>query len=64
MPRRTGRGQRHTAADCRVVIEATTCADVPGTPAEEQCTQLGNGPAFTIKDSGTNYTQRAYTGIN
>ena len=36
-----------------VVIEATTCADVPGTPAEEQCTQLGNGPAFTIKDSGT-----------
>lgn len=40
-------------ADIYLVIENTTCLDMPKIPEEKKSTNLGNGPALTIVDSGT-----------
>jgi len=39
--------------DIAIVVEATTCADVPGVQAESVCTISGNGPALTLMDRST-----------
>ena len=39
--------------DLAVVLEATTCADLPGTAEHEQATRLGHGPVITRSDSAT-----------
>lgn len=40
-----------------IVIEGTTCSDVPGTDEFSFSTHIGNGPALSVRDSG------AYTDI-
>ena len=44
---------RFVDADIYLVIENTTCLDMPKVPEEKKSTNLGNGPALTIVDSGT-----------
>lgn len=44
---------RYVDADVYLVIENTTCLDMPGVPSEKRSTKLGMGPAITIVDSGT-----------
>lgn len=39
--------------DIAIVVEATTCADVPGVEEDAVCTISGNGPALTIMDRST-----------
>jgi len=39
--------------DIGLVIEGTTCSDVPGTAPSEYATILGNGPAISIMDSAS-----------
>ena len=39
--------------DFAVVIESTTCADYPNVDKYEFTTKLGNGPALSMRDSGT-----------
>lgn len=38
--------------DFAIVLEGTTCSDVPGTGKYEFTTHLGNGPALSIRDGG------------
>ncbi|MBQ7039284.1 MAG: M42 family peptidase [Clostridia bacterium] len=44
---------RYVDADFYLVIENTTCLDMPKVPQEKRSTNLGSGPALTIVDSGT-----------
>lgn len=44
---------RYVDADIYLVIENTTCLDMPGVQKEKRSTNLGRGPALTIVDSGT-----------
>ena len=41
--------------DLAIVVEATVCADVGGTPGHEQGTVLGKGPAISVTDRSTVY---------
>ena len=47
----------HVAPDIALVLEGTTCSDVPGTKCHEQSTNQGNGPAISIVDR-TSYSDR------
>lgn len=51
------RGSKVTAFDITpeiaLVIEGTTCSDVPGTKPHEYATQLGKGPAISIMDAAS-----------
>ena len=38
------------APDLALVLEGTTCADIPGNEAHRQSTRLGDGPALTVMD--------------
>lgn len=44
---------RYIDADIYLVIENTTCLDMPGVAEEKKSTNLGQGPALTIADRGT-----------
>ncbi len=37
--------------DLAIVLEGTTCSDVPDAEAQMYCTNIGNGPAITIMDA-------------
>lgn len=50
--RGAGTATERIRPDLAIVLEATTCADIPGTPEHAQVTRLGGGPAFTRSDSG------------
>lgn len=39
--------------DIALVVEGTTCSDVPGTGPHEYATKLGKGPAISIMDSAS-----------
>ncbi len=41
------------APDLAIVLEATTCADIPGAEPHGQSTWLGKGPAITVMDAAT-----------
>lgn len=41
---------RRINADCAVVLECTTCLDMPDVKESEISTRVGNGPAITIMD--------------
>lgn len=43
---------RRIDADLFVVVENTTCLDIPEVPKEKMSTRLGAGPALTVVDSG------------
>lgn len=51
------RGSKVTAFDITpeiaLVIEGTTCSDVPGTKPHKYATQLGKGPAISIMDAAS-----------
>src|SRR5690606_21976616 len=38
------------APDMAIVLEGTTCADIPGAEEHGQSTRLGHGPAITVMD--------------
>ena len=38
------------APDLAIVLEGTTCADIPGADEHGQSTRLGHGPAITVMD--------------
>ena len=44
--------------DIALILEGTTCSDVPGTKPHEQSTNQGEGPAISIVDR-TSYSNRA-----
>jgi len=46
--------------DMAIIIEGTTCSDVPGTTEYGYSTHLGNGPALSVKDGGA-YSDRNFT---
>ena len=43
--------------DIALVVEGTTCSDVPGTEPHEYATKLGHGPAISIMD-GASYSDK------
>jgi len=46
--------------DFAIIVEATTCSDIPGTDAHSFSTKLGNGAALSILDSGS-YSNKELT---
>lgn len=44
---------RRVCADEYLVVENTTCLDMPGVPKEKRSTALGGGPALTIVDGAS-----------
>jgi len=40
----------HVQPDMAVVVEGTTCADIPGVPEHLQTTRMGKGPAISFMD--------------
>jgi len=43
-----------------IAVEATTAADIPGTPPGEQICRLGGGPVLSYMDKGTVYDKELY----
>ncbi len=43
----------HVNPDIALVVEGTTCSDVPGTESHEYATRLGEGPAISIMDAAS-----------
>lgn len=48
--------------DFALVVEGTTCSDVPGTEDHQFSTHMGSGPALSILDGGA-YADREMTGF-
>ena len=44
---------RRIEADEYIVVENTTCLDMPGVPREKHSTALGGGPALTVTDGAS-----------
>lgn len=44
---------RYAEPDVALILEGTTCSDVPGTSSENQSTVLGNGAALSIADGAS-----------
>lgn len=48
---------RRVRPDMALVLEATTCSDLPGTDRNVMSTRLGGGAAVTLIDGATSYNQ-------
>ena len=46
--------------DAAILLEATTAADLEGTPEDKQVCRLGDGPAISFMDNGNLYSKRLY----
>ena len=44
---------RYAEPDIALILEGTTCSDVPGTPCENQSTVLGGGAALSVADGAS-----------
>lgn len=59
-----GRGAKTAAftvePDIAIVLEATTAADIHGTPKEDTVCRLGDGPAVSFMDRATLYDRKLY----